>query len=334
MCSVGRAARRRLVVLLVMLVGLVAWALLSEPRAGLGGPGWSRLPDLPTGRGELAGAVLEVDGRTFLAVVGGFTGPGRPTDEVTLFSPRTRTWRPGPPLPEPRHHAAAAGLDGSLYVAGGTAGVTTWEPERTVWRLPPGADAWEAIDPLPEGRWGHRLVALEGRLYVIGGEGGTGTVLVFDPGQGWSRGAPLPVPRDHLGTAVMEGEIWAIAGRDDRIRARVDVYDPAADAWREGPPLPVPTSGAAVGVVDGRIYVVGGEDPALTGGIVSEAWVLEGDRSDWAEAPPPPLYVHGAAEAVLEGRLVIAGGSSRQGALSPLSWTRAVQVFDPLPPGG
>lgn len=327
MSEAGRAARRRLLVLLVILGGLLAWAVATEPRVTLGGPGWFRLPELPAARGEVAGAVVEVEGRPVLAVVGGLTGPARPSDEVALFSPRTGAWRSGPPLPEPRHHAAAAGLDGSLYLTGGTAGITTWIPERTVWRLPPDGAVWEPAPPMPEGRWGHRLVALEGRLYVIGGEGETGDVLILDPAEGWSRGAALPIPRDHLGAVVLDGRIWAIAGRDDRIRERVDIYDPATDGWTPGPSLPRPTSAAAVGVVEGRIYVVGGEDPALTGGTVRESWVLDPDG--WSEAPSPPLYVHGAADGVLEGRLVIAGGSSRQGTLSPLSWTALVQAFHP-----
>jgi hypothetical protein len=67
---------------------------------------------------------------------------------------------------------------------------------------------------MPEGRWGHRTVSLGGRLFVVGGEGPSSRVLIFSEEEGWSAGAELPVPRDHLAVVVHGGEIWAIGGRN------------------------------------------------------------------------------------------------------------------------
>jgi N-acetylneuraminic acid mutarotase len=297
--------------------------------------GWSELAPLPEPRGEVASAVVGGPGGERLAVVGGFVRPIRTSDAVTFYDPVEDHWAAGPPLPEPRHHAGAAGLDGALYVSGGAPSTGDWDPRHEVWVLERDASDWAPVEPMPEGRLGHRMVAHEGRLYVVGGEGGA-DVLVYDPDTGWSVGAAIPQPRDHLGVVVRDGEVWAIGGRhQDQMFDRVDVYDPAADTWRSGPPLPAPTSASAAGVLDGTILVLAGEDRATFAGQVFDvAWRLPPGADDWQPAAPLPLPVHGAGDGVVGGRLVVAGGASRQGALSIFSWTdRVDSLADADAPG-
>jgi N-acetylneuraminic acid mutarotase len=301
---------------------------------------------MPNARGETAGAVA--DGRLY--VVGGMTGLDfAASPDVSVYDHSTAAWAAGPPLPEARHHAAAAGLDGSVYVSGGTDPVGN--PSATMWVLSPGEGAWRALEPMPEGRFGHRMVALQGRLYVVGGLAGArtnpgsepaslveGSVLIFDPASNaWSAGAPIPVARDHLGVVVVNEEIWAIGGRAGGANhARVDIYNPATDAWREGPPLPEPTSGAAEAVVNGVIYVSGGEDPGR-GLIVDRHWQLDSNGIDdlmtspWLPLPVPPLAVHGASGANLDGRFVVVSGSTRPGGQSNTAWTGALQELRATP---
>jgi hypothetical protein len=314
------------VVVASVVVALAIAALVATRPTATDTSGWELLSPMPSRRGEVAAAVT-ADRR--LIVVGGLTGVGRTTDEVALYSHTEGRWQAGPSLPERRPHVAAETLGSDVYVSGGAAGTLRWDPTVTVWRLGPQRSAWEEAPAMPEGRWGHRLVALSGRLYVVGGHGDSAAVLVFDPVDGWSVGAELPRPRDHLGAVAFDGEIWAIGGRDRHITDQVDIYDRAEDRWRPGPPLPAATSAAAVGVADGTIVVVGGEDPAVVGGgIVHRHWRLADDRDRWEPLLPPPLVTHGSADGVLDGRLVIAGGASRQGALSPTSWTATTQVLD------
>lgn len=268
------------------------------------------------------------------AAIGGLEGVfATAVDTVEFYEPDSDRWRTGPPLPEPRHHLAAAGINGTLFAAGGASSASDWSPRREVWRLDRDASGWESIAPLPEGRLGHRLLAVDDVLYLVGGNGGV-AVLRLDPfaeDDEWSEGADLPRPRDHLGAVVVAGEIWAIGGRvgTDNV-ARVDIYDPESNQWRTGPPLPEPTSAAAVGVVDGWIVVSGGEDPRLFGGIIDRHWRLRPGDVSWEPAPEAPLAVHGAADGVVNGRLLIAGGAGRQGLLSPLTWTAVTQsLSDP-----
>jgi N-acetylneuraminic acid mutarotase len=256
---------------------------------------------------------------------------------VTAFNLADRRWSTYPHLPSARHHAAAAVLDGVLYVSGGASGGGNWTPRSQLWRLDLSADspAWQTMAPMPEGRLGHRQEAVGGQLYVVGGQGGRGRVLVYDPaGDSWAMAAAMPVPRDHLGTVVIDGEIWAIGGRTSgEVLTRVDIYDIAADQWRAGPRLPEPMSAMAIGVVGGAIHSIGGENPRLLGGGVIDAHVMLDSAADrWERGPRALLPVHGPASGVLDGQLVVVGGAARQGGLSAIAWTAVTQAFSPPAP--
>lgn len=316
------------VVALIVVLALSTLAVWRGSPSPTRAQGWSQLADLPDRRGELAGAVAPAlfggEGEEFV-VVGGLAGVARTSSAVRVYDVAADAWRARQSLPVPRHHTAAIALDdGTLMVAGG-AESRDGRPESDVW-LQDG-DGWRQGPAMPEGRLGHQMVMLDDLVYVVGGQGSSARTLIYEDGS-WRTGAPLPEPRDHLGAAVVDGEIWAVGGRNGAVTARVDIYDPQADAWRDGPALPTPTSAAAVATVDGTPVVVGGEDPKVPGGgVVEGAWFHDG-RS-WQSLPRPPLAVHGAAVGVIDGRLIIAGGASRQGWLSALAWTAAVQALDP-----
>ena len=157
-------------------------------------------------------------------------------------------------------------------------------------------------------------------------------MLIYTPNHGWSFGAELPRPRDHLSVVVVNDLIWAIGGRDPRSLAQVDIYNPAMDTWQPGPELPAPTSGAAEGVINGLIFIYGGEEPSfIDGGINDRHWMFDtrGASQRWEPAPAPPLAVHGADGAVLHDAMAIAGGSTRHGALSATGWSKELQLMRP-----
>jgi len=327
-----RALRLTLVVLLGLVLGVAVYVTgltitNPAPREALG---WTLLATLPAARGETAAAVTA----DRLYVVGGMTGlSGEASDEVSVYNPSSDAWESAPALPSPRHHAAAAGLDGAVYVSGGGASAGDWTPQPTLWGLKADASGWEVLAPMPEGRLGHRMLAIDGNLYVVGGIGETGRVLVYTLAAGtWSMGAEMPSPRDHLAAVVVDDEIWAIGGRSDgQIHRRVDIYDPSSDAWREGPPLPAPTSGAAEGVLNGVILISGGEDAGTGGGVIDRHWQLDtllGSAAAWEPLSAPPLAVHGAHGATLADRFLIVGGALRPGAFSRFSWTDATQAYE------
>lgn len=334
-----------LVVVLVLGGAYLGYLLTSNSYPGPDADGWIRIKDIDRPRGEV-GATFAIPGppgtpdicpdapcEPQFYVVGGLAGPlGKTVADVDILDARLGTWRQGPPLPEPRHHPAAASIGGAVFVSGGAVKATNWRPERNLWVLRPGSDTWEELPDMPEGRMGHAMVAFNGKLYVIGGRGETSGVLVYDLELGWSTKAEMPGKRDHLAAVEYRGKIYAIGGRDDRILRRVDVYDVGADSWSDGPELPSATSGMAAELLkDGRIHVVGGEDPGTFGGrVIDRHFVLDPEAGTWTTGPKPQLAVHGAGADQVAGILLIVGGSRRQGAFSTLAWTGVATRFEPV----
>ncbi len=81
-------------------------------------------------------------------------------------------WATVAPLGTARMYAAAASLNGVLYVAGGDSNDTQSSVER-YW---PTSDTWEAVASMTSARSEHQLVALGGFLYAVGGDGADGLV--------------------------------------------------------------------------------------------------------------------------------------------------------------
>ncbi len=326
--------------LLVVLLLFLAVVMTTPPDRG-DQPGWTDAAEMPAARGELSATIAmresgcEAPPCEVVVAVGGFAAPFSTSTRAEAYIVDEDRWIELPDLPSSRHHLATAALDdGTIVVTGGAGSGIDWDPTDDVWALAPDSDEWTQLDSLPDARWGHRMVNVDGQLVLVGGYGGADT-MIYTPGDGWQLGAPIPVPRDHLGAVVVDGEVWVIGGRDDEIKDRVDIYDPAEDAWRDGPALPEPTSAAAVGLVDRTLVVVAGEDDSVIGGgIVRDSWMLDVDDSDsgWQPLVRPPEDMHGAGDAVIgsgdDARLLIIGGASRHGAFSPLAWSDRVMVLE------
>ncbi|HJZ88844.1 MAG TPA: hypothetical protein VKN99_26915 [Polyangia bacterium] len=79
-----------------------------------------------------------------------------------------------------------------------------------------------------------------------------------NPAFSWAIRAPLPIPRTDYGVAVVAGKIYVLGGFSGSVLARVDEYDPNANAWTAKADLPRARRGLAVGVANGKIYATAG----------------------------------------------------------------------------
>ena len=106
------------------------------------------------------------------------------------------------------------------------------------------------------------------RLVAFGGYGSDGERLTslerYDPSTNEWEGeavAPMPTTRRYVGTAVLDGKLYAVGGREGGAPSNlVERYDFATNAWEEVAPMTTPHGAHAVAVLDSKLFAVGGYD--------------------------------------------------------------------------
>lgn len=215
----------------------------------------------------------------------------------------------------------------------------------SVWLASPASSAlegtWSRAGELPVSLMGLHANTLSGKIYIIGGQklpndapigsiGVSSKLHVFDPASGdWALGADIPTPRGFLGTAVVDGQLYAIGGSPNMAQhdpgvGTVEVYDPQSDTWSKAPEMPTPRADLTASVVDGRIYAIGGTRHVAIDalGIVemydpaSRIWVRKTDM------PTPRLHL---TSAVAGGEIFVIGGGPEWPV--PLA---TVEIYDPV----
>src|SRR5947207_1710149 len=167
-------------------------------------------------------------------------------------------------MPTPRYAPGAAGLDGLLYVVGGTIGFGRLQTALEAYD--PASDTWTARAPMPTARANLAVAVVDGILYAVGGDN-FGTVEAYDPATDtWTTKAPMPTPRSELGVAAIDGIIYAVGGETSSPNSltTLEAYDPATDPWTTKTPMPtwdtVEMVQFAVAAAGGRLYAAGGND--------------------------------------------------------------------------
>lgn len=197
----------------------------------LNGGDWMGATPLPSPQAEAVGVatgpVLRlIGGRTPGGAANGSWNDQADTDRHLVLVPGAPGWETARPLPMARNSAAAALMDGAIWVAGGRTvnGGGTGRLDR----YDPVADRWDTLAAIPAspttGRQvggGLAMAAVGGRLVAFGGEwfapGGGGGVFretwIYDPAADrWSAGPDMLTPRHGLAAAAVDGVVYAIAG--------------------------------------------------------------------------------------------------------------------------
>lgn len=184
---------------------------------------WLAAPELPLPCGE---AVTGVTGDGALHLAGGRTPAGASnaswndqadTTHHYVLSGFGGRWETAAPCLTPRNSAAAAIIDGDLYVVGGRqvnggnlAMLEIYDHSE---------DRWRTGAPMPQAQGGLAAAAIGDRLYAFGGEffEGAGGVYpecwVYDqPSDNWSALPDMPRPRHGLGAVALGNRIYIIGG--------------------------------------------------------------------------------------------------------------------------
>jgi hypothetical protein len=315
----------------VILGGLiVAWV------AGCGAPPPSPAPSPPAPareRIESAGApaarhecaFVESNGRLYL--IG-----GRGDKPVDVYDPHANVWTQGNLPPVELHHFQPVAFDGKIYVLGAMTGKYPHEtPLPNVLIYDPKLDRWSEGPEIPaDRRRGAAGVALyEDKIYLLAGiqdghwDGHVAWFDQFDPVSGeWLVLPDAPRPRDHFQAGVINGKLYAAAGRRSSAKTQetfnltipeVDVYDFATATWSTlSANLPTERAGTSTVVAGGRLLVIGGESAAQE---LAHAEVESYDPAGavWESLPKLLEGRHGAGAGVLSGAIYTTAGSAGRG---------------------
>ena len=131
---------------------------------------WMKKTEMPTARYALSSCVI--NGKIY--VIGGMIStfqmvtPAFATQAVEVYDPRTDTWTKKADLPAPKAGAAAAALNGKIYIFGGTDS-DTGSATSTIFEYDPDSDAWTTGPDMPFKRLGLSASVVNGKVYIIGG---------------------------------------------------------------------------------------------------------------------------------------------------------------------
>jgi len=205
------------------------------------------------------------DANGLIYVMGGydFSGPPFALDRVERYDPQLDRWTQLPSMPTRRQGpAAATGLDGRIYVMGGTN--TSYRTIAVTEIFDPATSTWTTASPMNTPRTGFAAAAgLDGFIYVFGGYSGDtylATAEAYDPSSDtWTSINSMNEYRYGVaGVTGPDGRIYAVGGYEHGLS--VEAYDPGSNLWTYVASMSVGRAGhgATLGP-DGRIYATGGE---------------------------------------------------------------------------
>jgi N-acetylneuraminic acid mutarotase len=251
-----------------------------------------------------------------LYVLGGITESGEIVADFAVYDLANNEWTHLDPMPVERAGAAVAHHGGRIYVFGGrgNAGLVS---QVDVFDIASGH--WESAGNMPYEAWNLSAEIYDGKIYVLGGISGTGNerralsdAYIFDPvDQSWEQGPSLPAPRHDAASAVLNGRIYLIGGKEQTGSSApavdlVSFLDLETMQWGELAPLPSPRVGMKGATIDGKIYVAGGNSG---GELFSSVDCYDLDADAWTEAAElsAPRMSHAVTAA--DNVLYVIGGS-------------------------
>lgn len=290
--------------------------------------GWRTLPSLPSGPRQET-AVVALDGEVW--VMGGFDDAGNVLDTVEIFDPAAGSWRPGPPLPAPMHHANAVVVEGRLLLLGFLRDLS-FEARGETFSWGADSGVWSPLAPLPRARGASAVGAIGESAIVCGGfrDGAVPDCDRYDTSvDTWEPLPDLPAIRDHVVGAVVDDRFFVVGGREGTIASiGGDVWELDLDALAFLPrrSMATPRAGCAAAVLDGRIFVAGGEgNPEEASGVFPQLEAYDPVEDTWSQLAPMPTPRHGTGAAVVDGMLVVPGGAD----IAAFSAVEVVEGFVP-----
>jgi N-acetylneuraminic acid mutarotase len=197
-----------------------------------------------------------------LWLIGGYFREGdrtKATSTVEIFDPRSRRYRLGPPLEQPRGQVVALTVRDRLFAIGGAGDE---QASNEMISIAAGETHWKREPPAPGPIVQASGCVVGGRIYIASGPGSKCPGLfVYDTQQRtWSQ---VKHPSDSAPNAPLcaahNGQVWVMGGvGGSGGRVATHFYSPHTRQWQKGPDLPLPVSWGAAVEVNGRLLIAGG----------------------------------------------------------------------------
>ncbi len=267
---------------------------------------------------------------------------GRGQRSVEVYDPTTKTWETRSAPPFQMHHFQAVPYNGQSYIMGAfTDGFPDEPPIPNIYIYDPATDQWTEGPEIPEGRrrGAAGAVVYNNKFYIVCGiqnghmDGYVSWLDSYDPQSGtWTQLADAPRARDHFQAVVLDGKLYAAAGRRSSFATgqtaeltekAVDVYDFSTNSWStlvESANLPTERAGTAAVAFDDKVLVLGGEsvrqlpgEPQSPPPAHSEVEAYNPGTGAWETLAPMIEGRHGTQAIVHNGMIYIAAGSRTLG---------------------
>jgi N-acetylneuraminic acid mutarotase len=260
-------------------------------------PPWTAITDYPTKIMDESLVTDPSSGKVYS--IGGFDGSGDTTAGY-VYDPSTQAWSPIASMQYAREHAAAAWINGRIYVAGGWDSTGNPVPQLEIYD--PATDSWSQGTSMPTGLAASGVAVYNARLYVIGGcdavNCGHTNVQVYDPAaNSWSAAASYPEPISWLACGTLYGQVDCGGGQSTNGETTdAYSYDPAANQWSPIASLPIQMAAMSYAVSGDRLLVTGGitqNEVYLT----NQGFSYDPDTNKWTALPNANYTVYRAASA-------------------------------------
>ena len=186
---------------------------------------WVEQPRMPIPTGEHA--VIECQGK--IHSIAGYAKHRVDQSFHQVYDPASKSWSLKAPFPHPCNHVAGVSIGSKIYTFGGFVEQNRC-PHSKCFVYDTATDQWASIAPISRPRGAVSAIVLDGKIHLLGGRDVRSVEWheVYDPetnkysdraGMRGSTGTqPFVGQRDHMGVAVVDGKIHAIAGRMDFVR--------------------------------------------------------------------------------------------------------------------
>ena len=262
---------------------------------------------------------------------------GRGVRPVSIFDTRSRSWSEGAKPPVEIHHFQPVVFEDEIYLLGAmTGGYPGETPLPNVYIYDPAADSWRTGHEIPEARrrGGAGAVLHDGKIYLVAGirDGHRGDhkqwLDAYDPATGdWEVLRDAPRARDHFQAAVVDGKLYAAAGRTTvaatnpfaNTIGEVDVYDFSSGEWETlRDTIPTQRAGTAALGMDHSLLIIGGESDSQELAH-DDVEALDVSTGEWRALPPLSRGRHGTGVVRDGGYLIMASGCGHRGGEPELS---------------